>query len=142
MAIAANSTHHVLFPLPPPLPPSFSPPSYWTLLQSEDIMADHPLDLATLYAHQGTLDLSTLSEITQSSQPDSRVDSPFDTGSRSKRTCVRVREQIHRLREILEGDNSLVPSPTGRSKGRSQKRVNEAEGGASAAKRSRRSGYR
>ena len=68
---------------------------------------------------------------------------PLDSGSRSKRTCVRVREQIHRLREILEGDNAQASSPSaGRSKGRSQKRVGETDGGTSATKRSRRSGYR
>lgn len=79
-----------------------------------------PLDLATFYASKGGVDLSTLSELTKSvGVSDDGMDN-----TRSKRTCVRVREEISKLEEILKDDNSdAKPSPvskqrSGRGKGR------------------------
>ena len=60
-------------------------------------------NLATYYT-AGDVDLSTLSELTKSVQGKTMTDSD---GGRSKRTCVRVREEISRLEEIL-GDGGSV----------------------------------
>ena len=88
---------------------------------AKEFGADVPTDLASLYAKKGGVDLSILSELTQSVGASGEEDYP----SRSKRTCVRVREQITKLQEIL-GDEAETRSPgsTGsKVKGRGTGRV-------------------
>ncbi len=85
---------------------------------STDFAADMPIDLATLYARKGGVDLSTLSELTKSvgaAEGDG-------TGSRSKRTCVRVRQEISKLQEILNEDTSSDVKPGKVSGGKSRGR--------------------
>lgn len=73
---------------------------------STEFGADVPTDLASLYAKKGGVDLSILSELTQSVGASGGGELP----SRSKRTCVRVRQQITKLQEIL-GDEADIRSP-------------------------------
>ena len=62
------------------------------------------VDLASYYSAQGGVDLDTLSELTRSVNRSSDEDA---IGTyRSKRTCVRVREEMNRLQEIF-GDDPL-----------------------------------
>ena len=61
-----------------------------------DFLPEIP-NLSTFYT-SGDVDLGTLSELTKSVQGKSPLDGD---GGRSKRTCVRVREEISRLEEIL-----------------------------------------
>ncbi len=85
-----------------------------------EFVADAPTDLASLYAKKGGVDLSILSELTQSVSGDDGLP------SRSKRTCVRVREQISKLQEILDDESDTKPSPGGagsKVKGRGTGRV-------------------
>ena len=50
--------------------------------------------------------------------------------SRSKRTCVRVRQEITKLQEILKEDHSdLKPSPPSRGRGRGRGRGGVARSG-------------
>ena len=85
-------------------------------------MAEGPVDLASFYASKGGVDLSTLSELTKSVGV-SDDGGTVEPTSRSKRTCVRVREEISKLEEILK-DDSLEPASSkpkgvsGRGKGR------------------------
>ena len=57
--------------------------------------------LATYYP-TGDVDLGTLSELTKSVQETKGKNVSDGEGGRSKRTCVRVREEISRLEEFLE----------------------------------------
>ena len=89
-----------------------------TSKKASEFAADVPVDLATFYASKGGVDLSTLSEITKSVGVSEKLDN-----SRSKRTCVRVREEISKLEEIFKDDSTIkasVPSKSrgGRGKGR------------------------
>lgn len=102
-----------------------------------DYIPDLPVDLATLYASKGGVDLGTLSELTKSVKEDGPSDMDIDLGgSRSKRTCVRMREEISKLQEILKDNGSpeVKPSPPakprGRGKGRSSltRRASDAGG--------------
>lgn len=90
--------------------------------KASEFAADAPVDLATLYASKGGVDLSTLSELTKSVGVS---DDGMETTTRSKRTCVRVREEISKLEEILKDDTlegkSSLPTKqkgAGRGKGR------------------------
>lgn len=87
-----------------------------------DYIPDLPVDLATLYATKGGVDLGTLSELTNSIKEDG-ID--VDLGSRSKRTCVRMREEISRLQEILKdgGSPESKPSPPAKPKARGKGRA-------------------
>ena len=82
-----------------------------------DYIPDLPVDLATLYATKGGVDLGTLSELTKSVK-DEDLDIGILGGSRSKRTCVRMREEITKLQEILKDNGSpeVRPSPPAKSK--------------------------
>ena len=73
-------------------------------LVTGDYLPEGP-NLSTFYSAVD-VDLSTLSELTESvpGKEAQRVD-----GSRSKRTCVRVREGISRLEEILGNGGSSSP---------------------------------
>ena len=91
--------------------------------KAAEFSADMPVDLASFYASKGGVDLSTLSELTKSvGVSDDGTDK--DTNTRSKRTCVRVREEISKLEEILKDENSDAKSSqpskprAGRGKGR------------------------
>lgn len=88
-----------------------------------DYLPDSPLDLATYYTAKGGLDLSTLSELTNS-VPGKGEDGSI---SRSKRTCVRVREEISKLQEILQ-DSEDVKQPAG-SRGRGRGGAGRGKGG-------------
>lgn len=69
-----------------------------------------PLDL-TKYYESNQVDLNTLSELTRSVGP------PFETGTaRSKRRCVRVREEITKLQELLDEEKSKPPVGKGQAK--------------------------
>jgi len=59
------------------------------------------------------VDLNTLSELTKSVG----VASEGSEGTRSKRTCVRVRQEISKLQEIL-GEDGMEVKPLGKSGGR------------------------
>ena len=61
-----------------------------------------PEGVMTAYYSAGDVDLGTLSELTQSVPGKAPLDGD---GGRSKRRCVRVREEISRLEEIL-GDSA------------------------------------
>ena len=68
-----------------------------------------------------------MSELTQSVKHSAEEDAA-GSGSRSKRTCVRVREEISKLQEILEdidtedpkAANAVGAKPKGRGRGRGQ----------------------
>ena len=57
------------------------------------------------YFNPNHVDLKTLSELTQSVEPGK------DEGSRSKRTCVRVREEIAKLNELLDANGEKIKIP-------------------------------
>ena len=59
------------------------------------------------YYNPDHVDLKTLSELTQSVEPGK------DGGSRSKRTCVRVREEIAKLQELLDANGEKIKIPAG-----------------------------
>lgn len=82
-----------------------------------DFAADMPIDLASLYALKGGVDLGTLSELAKSVGV---ADDGSSECTRSKRTCVRVRQEISKLQEILNDDvsDSKTGKPSGRSRGR------------------------
>ena len=83
------------------------------------------MDIATLYATKGGVDLGTLSELTNSVKEDGLSGQETEMGvSRSKRTCVRMREEISKLQEILRdsGSPEVKPSPPARSRGRGKGR--------------------
>lgn len=83
--------------------------------------------LASFYATKGGVDLGTLSELTRSVQEEVSTDKDSDM-MRSKRTCVRVREEISKLQEILK-DPSEGKFPTaGKQRGRGRGRGFGAEG--------------
>ena len=94
---------------------------------------DVPVDLATFYASKGGVDLGTLSELTKSVQEKTGVNVSV-TQSRSKRTCVRVREEISKLQEILQED-TIPPQSAARPRGRGRGRV-QPSGGDSAGRTS------
>ena len=112
-----------------------------------DYIPDLPVDLATLYATKGGVDLGTLSELTKSVKDDD-LDIGIVGGSRSKRTCVRMREEITKLQEILKDNGSpeVKPSPPARSKtmsatkasskARSSGRTSDVGGGSSGSQES------
>ncbi len=87
-----------------------------------EFLPDAPLDIATLYATKGGLDLSTLSELTNSA-PGKGEDGQ---ASRSKRTCVRVREEISKLQEILQDEEG---KPAAGSRGRGRGGAGRGKGG-------------
>ena len=71
---------------------------------SKDELPIEMVDLASYYSARGGVDLDTLSELTRSVNRSSDEDA---IGAyRSKRTCVRVREEMNRLQEIF-GDDPL-----------------------------------
>ena len=73
---------------------------------------DQPVDLASYYSVHG-VDLQTLSELTGSVIQEEEDD--IGT-SRSKRTCVRVREEISKLQEMLDtGGGPVKPGIKGQS---------------------------
>ena len=74
-----------------------------------DYLPEGP-NLSAFYS-AGDVDLSTLSELTESVPG---KDASRGDGTRSKRTCVRVREGISRLEEIL-GNGGVSSSPPTRS---------------------------
>lgn len=88
-----------------------------------DYIPDLPVDLATLYATKGGVDLGTLSELTNSIKEDG-IDIDMG-GSRSKRTCVRMREEISKLQEILKdsGSPEAKPSPPAKPRARGKGRT-------------------
>ena len=93
-----------------------------------EFVPDAPTDLASLYAQSGGVDLDILSELTKSVAGTSDGDL---YPSRSKRTCVRVRQEITKLQEILKdnGDSESKPSPVGvgsKGKGRGKGKVSSA----------------
>lgn len=90
-----------------------------------DIAPDTPVDLTGFYTTKGVVDLGTLSEITKSVQETAGIEVNA-TQSRSKRTCVRVREEMHKLREILEDD--VKPAPVSKPKGRGRGRGTTSSG--------------
>ena len=65
----------------------------------DDPQSEVPLDITKYYKSQD-YDLKTLSELTRSVVPENDE----GKGSRSKRTCVRVREEITKLQELLNTD--------------------------------------
>jgi len=65
---------------------------------------DQPVDLASYYSVHG-VDLQTLSELTGSVMQEEEDE--IGT-SRSKRTCVRVREEISKLQEMLDTGGGAV----------------------------------
>lgn len=71
------------------------------------------MDLASFYASKGGVDLGTLSELTKSVG----VSDDNMENSRSKRTCVRVREEISKLEEILKDDSVDTKASTSKSRG-------------------------
>ena len=81
-----------------------------------EFSSDIPVDLASLYAKKGGVDLSTLSELTRSVG----MSEEGEENTRTKRTCVRVREGISKLQEIFN-DDSVDTKPArvgGRGRGR------------------------
>ncbi len=82
--------------------------------KSSEFVAEGPVDLASFYASKGGVDLSTLSELTKSVGVSDEAGG-VETTSRSKRTCVRVREEISKLEEILK-DDTLETKPALSSK--------------------------
>ena len=73
---------------------------------------EQPVDLASYYSVHG-VDLQTLSELTGSVIQEEEED--IGT-SRSKRTCVRVREEISKLQEMLDtGGGPVKPGIKGQS---------------------------
>ena len=84
---------------------------------SKDDLPTEMVDLATYYSAQGGVDLDTLSELTRSVNKSSDDDT---LGTyRSKRTCVRVREEMNRLQEIFGNDSLLLMGKGGQSGRRS-----------------------
>ena len=73
-----------------------------------ELIPEGPIDLASFYSNRGGVDLGILSELTQSVKP-SGDEETTSGGSRSKRTCVRVREEISKLQEILEDIDTEEP---------------------------------
>lgn len=82
-------------------------------VQVTDTTSDRPLDLASYYSTQGGVDLDILSELTGAVSKGEEESSGF----RSKRKCVRVREEMSRLQEILDTNPDHTGSKSGRSKG-------------------------
>lgn len=72
-----------------------------------------PVDLTSYYSTQGGVDLETLSELTGMA---GKMEEDFG-GLRSKRKCVRVREEMSRLQELLETDTGTGDAKSGASRG-------------------------
>ena len=96
-----------------------------TIRKGTEVVPDEPVDLASLYASKGGVDLGTLSELTRSVRETAGVDTGDGSQLRSKRKCVIVREEISKLQEILGVANSVEPKsssggirPRGRGRGR------------------------
>lgn len=84
---------------------------------------DIPVDLASFYARKGGVDLGTLSELTKSVG----VADKGAENTRSKRTCVRVREEISKLQDILNED--FMDAKPARGGGRGKGRGSSGGGG-------------
>ena len=81
----------------------------------QDTAGDLPVDLASYYSTQGGVDLDILSELTGGAAAKEEEES---SGYRSKRKCVRVREEMSRLQEILDTDSDHnAGSKGGRGRG-------------------------
>ena len=72
--------------------------------------SDLPVDLASYYSTRGGVDLDILSELTGAVGKTEEEPS----GLRSKRKCVRVREEMSRLQEILNTDSDHSKGGRGR----------------------------